>query len=92
MEPEEAIPLRRLLEYEGDTAGGLMTPEPIVLGPDTTVAEALARLRDVDFPVSQGVAVPAGARPAPVLSGQHDRVLVRGAEMDPRGRVAAAAA
>ena len=49
MEPEEALPLRRLLEYEGDTAGGLMTPEPVVLGPDTTVAEALARLRDVDL-------------------------------------------
>jgi CBS domain-containing protein len=49
MEPEEAIPLRRLLEYEGDTAGGLMTPGPLVLGPDTTVAEALARLRDVDL-------------------------------------------
>jgi len=26
-----------------------MTPEPVVLGPDTTVAEALARLRDVDL-------------------------------------------
>jgi Mg/Co/Ni transporter MgtE len=49
MEPEEAIPLRRLLAYEGDTAGGLMTPEPIVLAGDTTVAEALARLRDVDI-------------------------------------------
>lgn len=49
MEPEEAIPLRRLLEYGSNTAGGLMTPEPVVLGPDTTVAEALARLRDVDL-------------------------------------------
>jgi CBS domain-containing protein len=49
MEPGEAIPLRRLLKYEGDTAGGLMTPEPLVLRPETTVAEALARLRDVDL-------------------------------------------
>ena len=50
MEPEEANPLRRLLEYEGHTAGGLMTPEPLVLTPQTTVAEALARIRHPDLP------------------------------------------
>jgi len=50
MEPEEADPLRRLLAYEGDTAGGLMTPEPLVLTPQTTVAEALARIRHPDLP------------------------------------------
>jgi len=50
MEPEEANPLRRLLAYDGDTAGGLMTPEPLVLAPHITVAEALARVRQADLP------------------------------------------
>jgi Mg/Co/Ni transporter MgtE len=52
MEPDEADPLRRLLLYEGDTAGGLMTPEPLILPPTATVAEALARVRDSDLPAA----------------------------------------
>jgi CBS domain-containing protein/sporulation protein YlmC with PRC-barrel domain len=51
MDPEEAEPVRRLLGYQPDTAGGLMTPEPVILAPDTVVAEALARIRDPDLPV-----------------------------------------
>jgi Mg/Co/Ni transporter MgtE len=50
MEPEESAPVRRLLAYSSDTAGGLMTPEPIVLTPSATVAEALARVRNPDIP------------------------------------------
>jgi CBS domain-containing protein len=51
MDPEEAEPVRRLLRYQPDSAGGLMTPEPVILAPDTTVAEALARIRDPNLPV-----------------------------------------
>jgi flagellar motility protein MotE (MotC chaperone)/sporulation protein YlmC with PRC-barrel domain len=45
MEPDEADDVRALLKYSPDTAGGLMTPEPIVLSADATVAEALALIR-----------------------------------------------
>ena len=45
MEPEESAPVRRLLQYSSESAGGLMTPEPVVLTPDATIAEALARIR-----------------------------------------------
>jgi len=50
MEPEESEPVRRLLRYSSDTAGGLMTPEPVILRHDGTVAEALARIRNPDIP------------------------------------------
>jgi Mg/Co/Ni transporter MgtE len=50
MEPGESGPVRRLMSYSSDTAGGLMTPEPIILRPDATVAEALARIRNPDYP------------------------------------------
>ena len=49
MDPEDSDPVRRLLQHSPDTAGGLMTPEPVILAPDTTVAGALARVRDPDL-------------------------------------------
>jgi Mg/Co/Ni transporter MgtE len=49
MDPDESEPVRRLLTHSPDTAGGLMTSDPVVLTPDTSVAEALARVRDPDL-------------------------------------------
>src|SRR5204862_6414258 len=54
MQPEEADPVRRLLDYLPGTAGSVMTSGPIVLPPDATVAEALARVRGEQL--SPGVA------------------------------------
>jgi CBS domain-containing protein/sporulation protein YlmC with PRC-barrel domain len=45
MQPEEADDVRMLLTYAPDTAGGLMTTEPIIVSADATVAEGLALIR-----------------------------------------------
>ncbi len=49
MDPQESEPVRRLLTHSPDTAGGLMTTEPIIVSAATTVAETLARVRDPDI-------------------------------------------
>ena len=49
MQPSDAADMRRLMSYEEHTAGGLMTTEPIILRPDATVADALARVRNPDL-------------------------------------------
>jgi Mg/Co/Ni transporter MgtE len=45
MDQDEADDLRRLLTYDDNTAGGLMTTEPVILGPEASIAEALAVVR-----------------------------------------------
>jgi len=57
MEPEEAEDVRRLLEYAADTAGGLMSPAPIVLSAESSVAEGLAMIRRSEVPVAMASAV-----------------------------------
>lgn len=52
MDPEESAPVRRLMSFSPDTVGALMTPEPVILSPQTTVAEALALARDPNLPTS----------------------------------------
>lgn len=57
MEPEEAKDVRTLLSYDEDTAGGLMTTEPVILSPEATVAEALAHVRRQDLPPALAAAI-----------------------------------
>ncbi|MBN9613866.1 MAG: magnesium transporter, partial [Actinobacteria bacterium] len=57
MEPEEAEDVRRLLEYDSDTAGGLMSPSPIVLSGESSVAEGLALIRKAEIPPAMASAV-----------------------------------
>ncbi|MDR1427057.1 MAG: CBS domain-containing protein [Bifidobacteriaceae bacterium] len=45
MEPEDARDVRRLLAYGEESAGGLMTTEPVILGPEAPIANALAAIR-----------------------------------------------
>ena len=49
MEPDEAAPVRQLMIYQQGTAGSVMTSEPVIMTPDATVAEALARIREPEL-------------------------------------------
>jgi Mg/Co/Ni transporter MgtE len=57
MDPDEAEDVRRLLTYADDTAGGLMTTEPVILSPDAAIAEALALVRRAELSSSLAAAV-----------------------------------
>jgi len=52
MDEDDAEVVRTLLQYQEGTAGSLMTPDIIVMGPTNTVAEALAQIRDPEWLVS----------------------------------------
>ncbi len=92
MEPEEARDVRRLLAYEDNTAGGLMTTEPVILGPETSIASALAHVRRQDitpalasmvFVVRPPVETPTGR----FLGVVHVQRLLREAPHDPIGGI-----
>jgi CBS domain-containing protein len=57
MQPKEAEDVRMLLLYEPDTAGGLMTTDPIIVSADATVAEGLAMIRRHETAPALGAAV-----------------------------------
>ncbi|MDN5931785.1 MAG: CBS domain-containing protein [Pseudonocardia sp.] len=71
MQPGESEPVRRLMTYSSNTAGGLMTPEPVILRPDATVAEALARIRNPDLPVALASMVFVCRPPAETPTGRY---------------------
>jgi len=49
MEDDEAQDVRRLMEYEDFSAGGMMTTDPVILATDSTVADALAAVRQKEL-------------------------------------------
>ena len=49
MEPEDAEDVKRLMHYEDYSAGGMMTTDPVILSTSSTVAEALAAVRQKDL-------------------------------------------
>ncbi len=75
MAPDEAEPVRRLLSYGANTAGGLMTPEPVIMPPTATVAEALARIRDSDLPAAMAAEVFVTALPNETPTGRYMGVI-----------------
>jgi Mg/Co/Ni transporter MgtE len=92
MESDDAEDVRRLMSYEQETAGGMMTPEPVILGPDATVADALAHVRNPDLPVSLAAMVYVCRQPLETPTGKllgcaHIQKLLR----EPPSSLAAAA-
>lgn len=71
LSPDDAADLRRLLTYDENTAGGLMTSEPVLLGPEGTIAEALAMIRRVEVAPALASAVFVARPPLETPTGRY---------------------
>jgi Mg/Co/Ni transporter MgtE len=71
MEPEEAAPVRQLMNYTPGTAGSVMTSEPVIMTPDATVAEALARIREPELSPVVAAQVFVARAPSATPSGKY---------------------
>jgi CBS domain-containing protein len=71
MESVQAADLRRLLGYDATTAGGLMTSKPVIVTPDASVAEVLARIRNSDVPATVAAQVYVCEPPAATPTGRY---------------------
>src|SRR3954452_16144643 len=71
MEPDEADPVRQLMDYSAGTAGSVMTSEPVILTPDATVAEALARIREPELSPVVAAQVFVARAPSATPSGKY---------------------
>ena len=92
MEPDEAADIRRLLTYDENTAGGLMTTEPVILGPEASIAEALAMVRREEIHPATAALVyvtrPPHETPTGKLLGSiHIQRLLREAPHQPLGSI-----
>jgi len=92
MEPEDAEDVRRLLEYEENTAGSMMTPVPVILPPEATVAEALASVRREEISPALAATVYVCRPPLETPTGRylglvHIQELLRSAPPEPVGKL-----
>lgn len=92
MEPEDARDVRRLLAYDEHTAGGLMTTEPVILSPETSIAMALAHIRRKDLPAALATMVFVARPPLETPTGRflgvvHFQRLLREPPHEPVGSV-----
>jgi len=71
METVQAADLRRLLRYDATTAGGLMTSQPLIVAPDASVAEVLARIREPEMAVTAAAQVYICEPPAVTPTGRY---------------------